>query len=63
MPHASHGSYRLALRDPCDRMAATQSAIDDPRLIRRDPAFAQFRTRLFWQTVPGRQHVSACAFV
>lgn len=49
---ASHalkaGSYRVAHRDPFDRMLAAQSAIEGLRLVTRDPAFAQFRTRVFW---------------
>ena len=42
------GSYRVAHRDPFDRMLATQSALEGIQLLTRDPAFKQFGTDVYW---------------
>jgi PIN domain nuclease of toxin-antitoxin system len=42
------GSYRVAHRDPFDRMLAAQSALEGIQLLTRDPAFKQFGTDVYW---------------
>ncbi len=42
------GSYRVAHRDPFDRMLAAQSAIEGMKLVTRDPSFKQFGTDVYW---------------
>lgn len=42
------GNYRVAHRDPFDRMLAAQSELESVPLMTRDPAFAYFGTQTFW---------------
>ena len=47
--HASRaGSWKVAHRDPFDRMLAAQSIQEDLRLVSRDPVFADFGLDPFW---------------
>lgn len=47
--HASRaGGYRVAHRDPFDRMLAAQSELEAVPLVTADPAFKLFGTRTLW---------------
>jgi len=42
------GGYRLAHRDPFDRMLAAQSELESLILVTRDPVFGEFGSRTLW---------------
>lgn len=42
------GSWDVPHRDPFDRLLAAQSAIEELRLVSRDPAFSGFGLEPFW---------------
>ena len=42
------GGYRLAHRDPFDRMLAAQSELESLILVTRDPVFEEFGSRTLW---------------
>jgi PIN domain nuclease of toxin-antitoxin system len=42
------GSFRVAHRDPFDRMLAAQAELESLPLVTLDPAFAQFEVTTIW---------------
>lgn len=42
------GAYAVEHRDPFDRVLAAQAELESAQLVTRDPAFAQFGTRVVW---------------
>lgn len=47
--HGLHaGAYKLAHRDPFDRVLAAQAELEGLTLITRDPAFADFPCETLW---------------